>query len=323
MDAMPKMLFDSYIYKYPRLLKINRQVFEKRVISDSKNVIFITIPDGILTGFNTQYIINEQHARSLSQNDETTNRNFILPTDIIYSSDYTKRLYIYSEKELSADELKLCDSYYDQQDARPYPLIGLAEITSFLPYDWSRKRCPPLSSFYMIDDEYDDSNVNKISDQISTLTRFVEYRYFEDRHTVTNRLWLDKINVLVPLVLERAPSPIAPRLVLVLPDNFVCVDNFTGFWYFEAENLLISLSVNRNVATITSSKKINELDSPYEKNRFEELRKKVNRVSPENDTELSNIVCSFIRQKLNIFNISINKRSIKAYDEYVTVSVGA
>lgn len=253
-----------------------------------------------------QYIMKEQYARHLSNN-----KNLILPTDVVYSGNYSKRLCIYSDKELSPDELALCDSYYES-DATPYPLVGLSEITSYLGYD--KKSTPPLSNFYMVDTT-DDTGTQ----QISTLTRFVEYRYFEDRHSITNRLWLDQVGAVVPLVLERAPSPIAPRLVLVLSDNFICLDDYTGFWYFDNEQLLIHLTVNKNIATITSAKKAATIKSSL---LYEELRGKTNRVLPEDDKHLTNIVTSFIRQKLNIFNISVNKRNIKAYDTYVTVSVG-
>lgn len=307
MDTLsPRIMFDSYIYRYPRLLRMKKRILEKRTISDNKNVIFITIADGILTGFSMQYIMKEQYARHL-----LNKKNLILPTDVIYSSNYSKRLCIYSDQELSPDELSLCDSYYET-DAVPYPIIGLSEITSCLSYD--KKSSPPLSNFYMIDTTAAAAaTATAATQRISTLTGFVEYRYFEDRHSVTNRLWLDKVGAVVPLVLERAPSPIAPRLVLVLSDNFVCLDDYTGYWYFDNEKLLIHLSVNKNIATITSAKKATN----------EELRNKTNRILPENDNHLTNIVTSFIRQKLNIFNISVNKRNIKAFDTYVTISVGA
>lgn len=132
----------------------------------------------------------------------------------IVSSPRMSRLYVYSELPLDRDELETLDRGLTETAVKryvPYPILHPAKSVARL----ESPNRPPRNNFYV-----------PLDDPIcSSAGRFVEYRYFLDRHRAAN-VAFEPATGRVYRLAPPYPTPV----VLIMPANFVRTGPRRGYF---------------------------------------------------------------------------------------------
>lgn len=174
------------IYKYPREWQTD-VTHERRtmIMNNEAYVITITgIPDGV---------------------SPIANEAIISPTSLM-------RLYIFSDKALTEENLQSIDTLYGR---KPYPIVYTQIVRN-------RLETYPNNNFYMCRGSPE-----------SSVTEYVEYRYLQNRHQISTIAYNNESGAVTQMVL-----PKRPMLVIIMPDNFVRNSLRSGYFRFD-NNIII------------------------------------------------------------------------------------
>lgn len=134
-----------------------------------------------------------------------------LANEALIESGTPRRLYIISNTPLDTQYLDTIDKFYGKT---PYPIRYCRAANTYL-------KSYPKNNFYM-------------SDGVPSLvSNFVEYRYLNERHLISNIAYDPNTSAVYKLVL-----PERPLLVIIMPSNFLRTGLKTGYFRFE-NNLII------------------------------------------------------------------------------------
>lgn len=256
-----------YRYRYPRpySTKLNDAGVTKSLTDNGveyKEIYAIGIPDGVSPITNVT----------------------LVPADTI------RRLVIYSDSLLSEDELQVLDNSYKHD---PYPILYFDAPINVSPL---ANGSVPVSNFLLTQDESSDGGYDLIP---STLSRFIEYRYFDRRHQPANILFDSRSGTVFRFV-----PPDRSTLVIVMPKNFVRTSLYTGYFLYQ-DNLIINVY----------SKYLLSCETTGRDHRLYSV------ISTENPKYMA--LFKHIFAKLGMHRISsLNSDQIYAYDRYMTVVIG-
>lgn len=196
----------------------------------------------------------------------------LIPKDSIF------RLYIFSEKPLTEEYLQTLDSFYGKV---AYPNLTVALATAVIPNY-------PKQNFYMC------------TGPPSMLSEFTEYRYLQQRHSISNIAFDADSNSVYRLVM-----PERTLLVLIMPENFIKTGQKTGYFRFD-NNIIV-----RVYSKYFLSSKYTDDNDIGEVTVFTMDNKKV-----------VNIIRKFF-SRLNLHKLTWNNSDhIYGYDNYLTAIVG-
>lgn len=203
------------------------------------------------------------------------------------------RLFVCSSKEISPEELENLEYRYRETE-QPYPIINTNHACAL---GYSNEDMPRDRNFY-----YAIKHVN--NEGLYTINEYVEYRHFSDRHRIATIAWDPESSYLYRLVLSRT------RLVLIMPSNFTRISPRTGYFTFpqQYDNLIIHMTAAPEV--LFSGK----LARQNQRLEFTEI-----------DTEYDTRVVSLLRKlyaRMQLFNIHVDRYSVRAADRYVIASCG-
>lgn len=173
-------------YKYPREWQTDVK-FERRTIIMNSEAYAITItgiPDGVSPIANEAIV----HPKSLM------------------------RLYIFSDKALSEENLQSIDTLYGR---KPYPIVFTQVVRQ-------RLETYPSNNFYMCK-----------GSQSSSISEYVEYRYLQMRHQISTIAYESNTGIITQMVL-----PKRPMLVIIMPDNFIRNSLRSGYFRFD-NNIIV------------------------------------------------------------------------------------
>jgi hypothetical protein len=261
----------NFLYKYPRpySTKLDGEGVAKSVTSDGisyKNVYTVGIPDGVSPLTNIKLI----------------------------QDDVPRRLVVFSDSPLNENELEVVDDMYKFES---YPILYLnvsVNDTRHRFYDI------PSINFITTNDNDIDGYGSSNSGTPSTLSRYVEYRYMDKRHQPANILF-DTFNGNV----FRFVPPVRPKLVIVMPANFIRTGTYTGYFLY-GDNLIIRVYSKQYVLSSAN-------DGPdpgvYSS------------ISTDNAKQMATF--RSILAKLGMHRISsLNSDQIYAHDAYMTIVIG-
>lgn len=202
-----------------------------------------------------------------------------IANEALISKGAIRRLYIFSNTPLDESHLKTIDSIYGKI---PYPILT-ASIA-----------CGHLT-------EYPKNNFYLCEGVPSVISEFVEYRYLQQRHLVSNIAYDSLTGSIYRMIL-----PERPLLVIIMPNNFVRTGLKEGYFRFD-----------NNIIIRVFSKYI--LSSPLEN------RNDSNEVSviSTNNYKVKTIIERFFG-RLGMHKITSNSENhIYGYDKYMTMVVGS
>lgn len=197
----------------------------------------------------------------------------LIPPNSIY------RLYIFADQKLDEEFLNTLDNVYGKI---PYPIIQADVANGSVA-------------------TYPKCNFNMCLGTPSNLSEFVEYRYLQQRHTISN-ITFDSANSLV----YRMVMPEQPLLVLIMPENFVRTGLKCGYFRFE-NNLIVRIYSKYFLSSRFTDDEDNGDITVY----------------TSANTTLNSLVLKFFG-RLDLHKISSNHSDhIYAYDRYLTAIVGS
>lgn len=176
------------LYHYPREFSTNVKNDNKEMTTDGIEYINITItgiPDGVP----------------------------VLANEALVDTNSVRRLYIFSDTQLSDQYLTTVDEFYGKT---PYPIVVCSMPNVTL-------ESVPKNNFYLTDGPP------------SSISEFVEYRYLNQRHLLTNIAFDATTNSIYKLIL-----PKNPLIVIIMPNNFIRTALKTGYFKFD-NNLIIRI----------------------------------------------------------------------------------
>lgn len=190
------------------------------------------------------------------------------------------RLYIFSDSPLGDQTLATIDSFYGK---KRYPILEADKPNAILTSNY------PKNNFYMC------------KGRPSVVSEYVEYRYLQQRHLMSNICYDSESGEIFKLVL-----PHRPQLVILMPRNFVRTGLKQG--YFRFDNNLIVRVFSR---FLLSSQFYNDRDNGE------------TTVFSMDDVRLKAIVEKFMG-RLGMHKIDSNTTNhIYGYDKFMTIVVGS
>lgn len=202
--------------------------------------------------------------------------------EALVRSDAIYRLYIFSDRPLSEAQLSALDGVYGRE---PFPVL---EATR--PVGSVARGLYPRVNFYLTEDA-----------RPSTLSRYIEYRYLQQRHEVA-RIVCDDAGLVYRLLLPEG----AARLVLVMPDNFVRTDRRSGYFSFK-RNLIVRIYSRFEL----SAANVDDADEGL-----------VSDISTKNARLLAVVRTFFARLGLHRVHVP-SENQVYAGDRYLTAVVGS
>lgn len=168
-------------YKYPRPFRTNTKLDYKDITNGTTltKIQVVGIPDGV------SYLANEA----------------------LVKPNTPRRLFIFSDHELTQDSLELLDTFYG---VASYPISEL--------YTSKGSTDLPKRNFYMT-----------LSTQSPTsLSMFVEYRYLQTQYQKANICY----DITTGNMFSFVPD-YQPLIVLIMPQNFIKTSDKTGYFRFD------------------------------------------------------------------------------------------
>jgi len=219
-----------------------------------------------------------------------------------------KRLYIFSATPLDSDTLATIDSFYGRV---AYPILTTDVIAGNIEQQ-------PLVNFYMVNDVDKNYDINVRSNETNEIignlgddyvrgqpkstSTFVEYRYLDQRHLISNIVYDPNTGNVYNMVL-----PKQPLLVIIMPKNFIRLGLKHGYFRFEENNIIV-----RVYSKYILSASLENLDDNGEITVF----------SADN-SRIRTIIERFLN-RMGIHKIISNgDNQIYGYDQYLTMIVGS
>lgn len=201
-----------------------------------------------------------------------------LANEALVAKDTPRRLYIFSDVPLTEQYLHTLDRFYGKS---PYKIIECLtpniQLSSF-----------PKNNFYLT------------NEPPSSISEFVEYRQFKQRHLLTNIAIDHNTMFLYKLVLSQPQL-----LVIIMPSNFIRTGLKTGYFRFD-NNLIIRVYSNYMLSSELSDENVSEIT-----------------VFTTNDVRLNSIVEKLFG-RFGMHKIGSNSDDhIFAYDKFMTMVVGS
>lgn len=188
-----------------------------------------------------------------------------------------RRLYIFSNSPLHDNDIKTIDSFYGKL---PYPLLTAINPCGI-------KKNIPNNNFYMCEETP------------SVISHFIEYRYVQKRHQMSNIVYDSKSGLIYRIIL-----PKKPMLIIIMPSNFIRTGPKMG--YFQFSNNIIIRVYSKYLLSAEIDEKDDELIS----------------IITTDETSLMQCLKSFF-SRMGMHRIMSNsKNQLYAIDKYMTLIVG-
>lgn len=198
--------------------------------------------------------------------------------EALVKKETLRRLYIFSNSKLNDNDLETIDTFYGKF---PYPIFTAGIPCAIQPNI-------PNNNFYMCEE------------QPSTTSRFVEYRYVQKRHEISNIVYNSTNGFIYRFVL-----PKRPMLVIIMPANFIRTGPKTGYFKFD-NNIIIRVYSDYLLSA-----------------GIDEINDELISVITTEDTRLMECLKGFFSRMGMHIIMSNSLNQLYAYDSYMTLIVGS
>jgi hypothetical protein len=201
-------------------------------------------------------------------------------SEVLIVRPVPKRLCIFANQPIPEPVLAHIDTLYGQI---AYPILNATIVTG-------QQMTYPVNNFYLC------------NGPPSSISEFVEYRYLQQRHIISNIAYDNDSGRVYRLV-----QPKRQMLVLIMPSNFIRTSNKSGYFRFD-DNLIVRCFSQYLLASDytddTDTGEVTNFDINF------------------NDKMIAAIEIFFSR--LGIHKITSNSNNqIYGYDKYITLIVGS